>query len=64
MFRDRLREAMKAKGISAYALAKALKITPGAVYLWLKGRRVPQFRLATKLADVLGVSVEWLAGLE
>jgi transcriptional regulator with XRE-family HTH domain len=64
MFPDRLRAAMKAKGLGVYGLARALKVSPNAIYKWIQGRRVPQFRIAVALARVLDVSVEWLAGGE
>ena len=43
---------------------KATKVSPNAVYKWLQGKRIPNFRCAVILAQVLGVSVEWLAGGE
>jgi transcriptional regulator with XRE-family HTH domain len=64
MFRQRLRQAMNAKRLNAYTLARAIKVTPNAIYKWLKGPQVPQFRFAVALAQALGVSVEWLAGGE
>ncbi|HYT92895.1 MAG TPA: helix-turn-helix transcriptional regulator [Gemmataceae bacterium] len=63
-FHDRLKKTMKAKGLNAYAVAKATKVSPNAVYKWLQGKRIPNFRCAVILAQVLGVSVEWLAGGE
>lgn len=63
VFRQRLREAMKEKGMSAWSLAEACGIYRRAVYNWLAGTGTPRMRTLPKLARVLGVSVDWLLGV-
>jgi transcriptional regulator with XRE-family HTH domain len=55
----RLKEALKAGGMSNADLANAIGVTVQAVSKWLKKGGISQQRLPT-VARVLGVSLEWL----
>lgn len=39
-------------------------VTPQAAHSWIRGRSIPRRRTLRALADLLGVSVEWLLGEE
>lgn len=60
-FGSRLRSAREETGVSARALSNACGVSPSVVSFLERGLiRVPNANLALKLAQVLGVSVEWL----
>lgn len=39
-------------------------VTPQAAHRWIRGQSIPRRRTLRALADLLGVSVEWLLGEE
>jgi transcriptional regulator with XRE-family HTH domain len=59
-FGRRVREMRDRLEISQYDLAKELDITPGAVGQWELGLAGASSRVLGQLADVLGVSTDWL----
>lgn len=61
-FPTRLRKAMKNANISTTYLASKIGITPQAVSLYTAGKSGPDWKTLCKIADVCGVSVDWLLG--
>lgn len=58
---ERLREARERAGLSARALDEKAGITPGHTTLIESGRREsPAVETIRKLAEALGVSIDWL----
>ncbi len=55
---------MKKNKIGAYALAEKLKLTPVAVYGWLKNETQPNIKHLKQLAKVLNCSALDLLGDE
>jgi transcriptional regulator with XRE-family HTH domain len=58
VFAKRLRELMREKGLTAYAVAKRAGITRQSVSYILGGDREPNWTTVRKLARALGVGVE------
>jgi transcriptional regulator with XRE-family HTH domain len=58
VFKRELRRLMKARGLTAYALAKRAGLTRQSVGYILNGDREPNWTTVRKLARALGVSVE------
>lgn len=56
----RIRAARKARGLSVAELAEAVGLFRNHVYLLEQGRYAPSARSTPKLAEALGVTVEWL----
>ena len=61
-FEDRLRKARQDKGLSQADLAKRAKLQPSAVSHFETGTRAPSFENLRRLADALGVSIDFLLG--
>lgn len=61
-FSRRMRSVREEKGWSQAELAKKTGITPAAVSQFEGGSRKPTLPILGKLADVLGVSIDYLAG--
>lgn len=62
IFCERLKKAMKAKGIKNKELAKAICMTNCTISLYRNGKKLPYLDNAFYLADALGVSLDWLCG--
>lgn len=62
IFSERLRAARKSKRLSQTDLAKKADLLPSAVSHFENGRRSPSFNNLRKLADALGVTVDYLLG--
>lgn len=58
---ERIRDARKAKNLSQEELAKQLFISRSALTKWETGQSMPDIRMLKQLADVLDVSLEYLA---
>lgn len=56
----RIRQAREAKGLSQAGVARAFKLTREAVSQWESGDTAPTLDRFEELADLLGVSGEWL----
>lgn len=56
----RIQEARIAKGLKQKELSERLLVTYAAVSQWERGFAVPPKHRLLKLAEILGVSVEWL----
>lgn len=59
----RLQEALEHAGMTAVELAHRLGLSKQQVHQWLHGRSAPGLESAAKLAEALGVSVDYLAGV-
>ena len=57
---DNIRKACEAKGITVKSLEESLKLGPNTVYKWDKVN--PSYDKVLKVAQVLGCTVEELAG--
>lgn len=64
VFAARLVEARKAKGWSQMKLANELNLHQQTVAFWEVDKNHPRFELLPMLAKVLGVSLDWLLGVE
>ena len=58
-FAKRFEEARERAGLSVASLAKHLGVSAQSVYLWQQGS-VPKAARLRELADLLGVSLQWL----
>lgn len=64
LFRDRLHQAMRDRGHSQAALARAVGVDRSTVSQLLgPGTRLPNAQVAAECAAALGVSADWLLGL-
>lgn len=63
-FGDRLRAARKKAGMNQWALAKAVEVSQNAISNWENGHKLPNVRVACKLAEALRVSTGWLVAGE
>lgn len=64
-FTRRLAEAMDKEGLQPGGLGQRLgHDTPSTVYAWLRGTSLPAAPLLVELAKVLGVSPNWLLGVD
>ena len=61
---DRLRVAQLRDGRMATALCRDAGITPHTLRDYLAGKYMPKVDTAARLADTLGVSLDWLMGRE
>ena len=59
-FGVRLRKAREAKGLSQAELAQLTHLQPSAISHFETGRRAPSFDNLKRLADALGISVDYL----
>ena len=63
-FSQILDEMMKERGWSNYRLAKLMDCSQSTISHWLAGDNLPQRSTMKRLADVFGVTVERLQGIE
>lgn len=59
-FPERFVKAREAKGYSRYKFAKCSGVSYGAIMSWEHGNSYPIAETAAAVADMLGVSLEWL----
>lgn len=64
IFAERLKELLELKDKSQAQLAKELGTTPQAVSSYVKGKTTPDYDILCRIADILGVSVDFLLGVE
>ena len=62
MDRKRFVQARKKLGITQTDLAERMDVSQGAVSAWERGERDPGSDMVAKMAEVLGVSADWLLG--
>ena len=60
MLGARIAALRKTAGMSQVQLAKALKISASAVGMYEQGRREPSVELLVAMADIFGVSIDFL----
>ena len=63
VFGHRLHTAMVNKGMSVSALAQALYSSATSIYHYLEGKAMPPMYKLARLAEILGVSLDWLIGI-
>lgn len=61
-FQDRLRKARQDRSLSQSELAERAGFQPSAISHFETGTRAPSFDNLRKLADALGVSIDYLLG--
>ena len=61
---ENIRRLRKERTMTQEQLAEALGVTVGAVYKWENALTVPEIRVLVELADLFGVSVDYLLGYE
>ena len=64
IFAENLRSARKKQGFSQKELAEKLFLSRQAVSKWERGESVPEVSHICRMAELLGVSVEWLLGVD
>ena len=57
---DRIDNLLKKKGINRVVLAEAIELKPQNISAWSTRGTIPAGDICLKIADYLGVSVEWL----
>lgn len=57
---DRVRQARKKRGLSQDALARALEVSKNTIFRWEAGEVTPRGTNLDRLAQVLGVTSDWL----
>lgn len=57
---ERMREAMKAKGLRAVDVAKALQVDRGTVYKWFAGKGTPRIDLLNDFCDLTGCTADYI----
>lgn len=60
MFSLKLKELRQKRNLSQKELAKILKVSTGTVGNWEVGTREPDSRMLVKIADLFGVSCDYL----
>lgn len=62
LFVIRLRESIHRDGRTPASICRDAEIKPYVLREYLEGRRTPQYDTVCRLADALGVSLDWLMG--
>jgi len=62
VFAERLKLLREARNITQARLAELLEVSPRVYNRWEKGGNIPHFDTVMKLADILQVSLDELAG--
>lgn len=62
MFRERLKELRTERGWTQKTLAQKLNVTDDCVFFWEKGRSEPSIQQILDLADLFGVTTDYLLG--
>lgn len=64
IFRKRIRELRKSKGLSMRAFAEALGVKKGRVNMWENSDTYPRIDMFIKLSAFFNVSIDYLVGNE
>ncbi|MEM9159136.1 MAG: helix-turn-helix domain-containing protein [Verrucomicrobiota bacterium] len=59
---DRIRHRRKKCGLTQTDVANAVQVSPQAVSKWERGENAPDIAILSPIAQLLGVSIEWLLG--
>lgn len=62
MKQNRLKEIREGKKMSAYEIARKLGVTAVSYYRYEKGEQTISAEMLAKLADILGVSTDYILG--
>lgn len=62
IFGDRMRYHRLKKGMTQVDLAKQLHVGQFTISYWESGKKTPELAKAVRLADILGVSLDYLNG--
>lgn len=62
IFGDRMRYHRLQKGMTQMDLANQLHVAQPTVAYWEHGKKTPELAKAVRLADILGVSLDYLNG--
>lgn len=57
---ERIRQLREERGLSRYRLAHMIHCEPISIMLWEDGNTIPTARSIGKLADLFGVSVDYI----
>ena len=60
---ERFSKVLQEKGLTAYKVSKETGVSQGSLSDWKYGRSKPKNESMKKIADYLGVSVDWLNGI-
>lgn len=63
-FSERLRESLKANGISQSTLAKKINMSQSVVNNYCTGKHEPPFDILILICKILGESADYLLGIE
>ncbi len=64
LFKDRIRNLRKSRGLTQKQLAERLRVTQQAVGKWETGKSMPDSETLKDISDFFGRSVDWLLGYE
>lgn len=64
VFAKRMREAREKCGLKQKELAEKIGVTPQTISAYEKNGKIPTLDNAASISQVLGVSIDWLYGLE
>jgi transcriptional regulator with XRE-family HTH domain len=64
VFRMRIREALKKRGMNQVRLAEKVGAKPQSISQYYNGKTFPELSTIVNIADVLGVSIEFLLGVD
>lgn len=59
----RIKRLRERRGLGVRELSKRVQVSPATISKLEKGQRKPSIDLAMRLADVLGVSLDYLMGM-
>ena len=62
-FGERLKKIMVERGVTGLELSQRLEVTPSTIINYTTGKRFPGYYCLRKLAQVLGVSADYMLGL-
>lgn len=62
MFNENLKKMRRKMNITQAALAKKLDVSSSTIGMYEQGRREPDSRMLVKMAELFGVSVDYLLG--
>ena len=62
-FGERLKKIMVEKGVTGFELSQRLEVMPSTIINYTTGKRFPGYYCLRKLAQVLGVSADYMLGL-
>ena len=64
IFATRLRQALQKRHMTQTALCQAVGVSGWVVCHWCSGRQMPQSRYLPEIARELGVTTDWLLGVD